>query len=264
MFAVERIRLIKELLTDKKHIDVSTLSSLLNVSEVTIRRDLEKLENQGFLTRTHGGAVINDTSVYEDIPYDSNAEEDPLLQYRSEISDIAVQLIEDNDVILLSPGPTNLQIAKKLSSKRNVTILTNDLNIAGELSSNAGNKVILPGGDLDPVTLNLSGKLTEENIRNFYVNQAFIEVDGVSLARGYTLQDINKTSVVKEMLNISHQKIIVCPYKAFDFIAFSQLAPISIANKVITNPQISDNYKNYFFENNIQLFTAFNTYEGGI
>lgn len=263
MFAVERIRLIKELLTDKKHIDVSTLSSLLNVSEVTIRRDLEKLENQGFLTRTHGGAIINDTSVYEEIPYDNNTE-DPLLQYRNEISDIAVQLIEDNDVILLSPGPSNLQIAKKLSAKRNVTILTNDLSIAGELSNNVGNKVILPGGDLDPSTLTLSGKLTEENIRNFYVNKAFIEVDGVSLARGYTLQDINKTSVVKEMLNISHQKIIVCPYKAFDFIAFSQLAPISMPNKVITNPQIPDNYKNYFFENNIQLFTAFNTYEGGI
>lgn len=263
MFAVERIRLIKELLTDKKHIDVSTLSSILNVSEVTIRRDLEKLENQGFLTRTHGGAVINDTSVYEETPYDTNTE-DPLLQYRNEISDIAVQLIEDNDVILLSPGPTNLQIAKKLSAKRNVTILTNDLSIAGELSNNAGNKVILPGGDLDPSTLTLSGKLTEENIRNFYVNQAFIEVDGVSLARGYTLQDINKASVVKEMLNISHQKIIVCTYKAFDFIAFSQLAPISIPNKVITNPEIPDNYKNYFFENNIQLFTAFNTYEGGI
>lgn len=263
MFAVERIRLIKELLTDKKHIDVSTLSSLLNVSEVTIRRDLEKLENQGFLTRTHGGAVINDTSVYEEIPYENNTE-DPLLQYRNEISDIAVQLIEDNDVILLSPGSTNLQIAKKLSAKRNVTILTNDLNIAGELSNNVGNKVILPGGDLDSSTLTLSGKLTEENIRNFYVNKAFIEVDGVSLARGYTLQDINKASVVKEMLNISHQKIIVCTYKAFDFIAFSQLGPISIPNKVITNPQIPDNYKNYFFENNIQLFTAFNTYEGGI
>ncbi len=263
MFAAERIRLIKELLTDKKHIDVSTLSSLLNVSEVTIRRDLEKLENQGFLTRTHGGAIINDESVAEDTEYDNDFE-DPLVEYRKEISDIAVQLIEDNDVIILSPGPTNLQIAKKLSSKRNVTVLTNDLNIASEISNNIGNKVILPGGDLDPVTLNLFGKLTEENIRKFYVNKAFIEVDGVSLDRGYTLQNIDRTSVVKEMLGISHQKIIVCTYKAFDFIAFSQLAPISIANKLITNPQIPDNYKNYFFENNIQLFTAFNTYEGGI
>lgn len=263
MFAVERIRLIKELLTDKKHIDVSTLSSILNVSEVTIRRDLEKLEGQGFLTRTHGGAVINEHPLEEVQSYDDSLE-DPLIEYRKEISEIAVQLIEDNDVILLSPGPTNLQIAKQLSSKRNVTILTNDLNIAAELSNNVGNKVILPGGDLDSNTLTLSGKLTEENIRKFYVNKAFIEVDGVSLDRGYTLQNIEKASVVKEMLSISHQKIIICTYKAFDFIAFSQLAPISIATKVITNPQIPDKYKNYFFENNIQLFTAFNTYEGGI
>ena len=112
--------------------------------------------------------------------------------------------------------------------------------------------------------MNLFGKLTEENIRKFYVNKAFIEVDGVSLDRGYTLQNIDRTSVVKEMLSISHQKIIICTCKAFEFIAFAQLAPISIANKIITNPQIPDSYKNYFFENSIQLFTAFNTYEGGI
>lgn len=263
MFALERIRLIKKLLIDKKHIDVSTLSSLLNVSEVTVRKDLEKLENEGFLTRTHGGAIINEELTTETSSYNNNIE-DPLVKCRQEISDIAIQLIEDNDVIILSSGLTNLEIAKKLSSKRNVTVLTNDLNIASELSTNIGNKTILPGGDLDPVTLNLFGKLTEENIRKFYVNKAFIEVDGVSLDRGYTLQNNDKTSVIKEMVNISHTKIIVCTYKAFDYIAFSQLAPLSMANKIITNPSIPDDYKDYFFKSNIQLFTAFNTYEGGI
>lgn len=262
MFAPERIRIIKSILHDKKHINVSDLSTMLNVSEVTIRRDLEKLENEGFLTRTHGGAIINeDASSEEDM---SNVEIDAYFQQRIEISQIASHMVEDNDVIILSPGPTNICIARKLLSKKNLTVLTNDLNIASELSSNAGIKVIIPGGDLDASSMTVTGKLTEENIKNFYVSKAFIEMDGVNIERGYTVQHIGRASVIKEMLDISREKIIICTYNCFDSIAFSQIGPLNIADKVITNPQIPDLYKNYYFENSIQLFTAFNSYEGEI
>ena len=133
MFAPERIRIIKGLLIDKRHINVSDLSSMLNVSEVTIRRDLEKLENQDFLTRTHGGAIINNSIASEEENY-TDIYDDPYFKERVEISEIAVHMIEDNDVILLTPGLTNLCIAKKIMSKKNITVLTNDLNIASMLS----------------------------------------------------------------------------------------------------------------------------------
>ena len=263
MFAPERIRIIKGILLDKKHINVSDLSSLLNVSEVTIRRDLEKLESEEFLTRTHGGAIVNDILTSEEENY-TDIEDDPYLQQRIEISEIAIHMIEDNDVILLSPGLTNLCIAKKIINKKNITVLTNDLNIASELSSNSNIKVIITGGDLDSSSMTLSGKLTEENLKNFFVSKAFIEVEGVSAQRGYTVQSMDKASVIKEMINITRETVIVCPYESFDNIAFSQIGPLYIANKVITNPSIPDSYKNYFFENKIQIFTAFNCYEGGL
>jgi DeoR family fructose operon transcriptional repressor len=262
MFAPERIRLIKGLLLDKTHINVSDLSIMLNVSEVTIRRDLEKLERENFLTRTHGGAVINN-----EIPIDEDfveTDDDPFLQQRIEISEIALHMIEDHDVILLSHGPTNLCIAKKLLSKKNITVLTNDLNIASELAANPSIKVIMPGGDLDVNSMTLVGKLTEDNLKNFFVSKAFIEVEGVSSSRGFTVQSIDCASIIKEMIHITNERIIVCPYKCFDYIAFSQIGPLNLANKVITNPSIPDQYKNYFFENKIQLFTAFNSYEGGM
>lgn len=263
MFAPERIRVIKGILVSKKHINVSDLSSLLNVSEVTIRRDLEKLESEHFLTRTHGGAIIveDDPLNYEEYPADG---EDMYMQERIEISNICSHMIEDNDVILLSQGPTNLHIARRILEKKNVTVLTNDLNIASELSSNMSIKVILPGGDLDVSNMTLSGKLTEENIRKFFVSKAFIEVDGVSTMRGFTVQSINSSSVIKEMLNISREKIIICPYNCFDNIAFYQIGPLTIANKIVTNPSVDSEYKKYLFENNIQLFTAFNSYEGDL
>lgn len=263
MFAPERIRIIKGILTDKKHINVSDLSALLSVSEVTIRRDLEKLESENFLQRTHGGAIINEPSYLKEEDF-TDTHDDPYYDHRVEISEIASHMIEENDVILLSPGPTNLCIARKMMNKRNITVLTNDLNIAFELSQNISIKVIIPGGDLDAATMTVMGKLTEENLKNFFVSKAFIEVDGINIQRGYTVQSIERASVIKDMLNISHEIIIVGTYNCFDNIAFSQIGKLSIADKIITNPSIPDLYKNYFFEGNIKLFTAFNSYEGGI
>lgn len=263
MFAPERLRIIKGILLDKKHINVSDLSSMLNVSEVTIRRDLEKLENENFLTRTHGGAIINDNTTLDEDRYE-DADADPYKQQRIEISEIASHMVEDNDVIILSPGITNLYIAKKILNKKNLTVLTNDLNIVSELSSGTTIKIIVPGGDLDVSTMTLTGKLTEENLKNFFVSKAFVEVEGVSTQRGYTVQSMDKASVIKDMLNITKEKIIVCPYTCFDTIAFSQIGPLNLADKVITNPSIPDLYKKYYFESNIQLFTAFNSYEGGM
>ncbi|WP_127836609.1 DeoR/GlpR family DNA-binding transcription regulator [Clostridium prolinivorans] len=263
MFAPERLRIIKKILLDKKHINVSDLSAMLNVSEVTIRRDLEKLENENFLTRTHGGAIINEDNDFTEDNL-NETESDPLIEQRTEISEIAFHMIDDNDVIILSPGITNLYIAKKIINKKNLTVLTNDLNIASEFTANPSTKVIVPGGDLDLSTMTLTGKLTEENLKNFFVSKAFIEVEGVSTQRGYTVQSIDRASVIREMLNITSEKIIVCTYKAFDNIAFSQIGQLNIADKIITNPSIPDLYKKYYFESNIKLYTAFNSYEGGI
>jgi DeoR family transcriptional regulator, fructose operon transcriptional repressor len=263
MFAPERIRIIKKMIKEKRRINVSDLSVFLNVSEVTIRRDLEKLEEQNFLTRTHGGAIINEISQPEEDKV-FTMEEDLYVQQRMEIAEIAYHLVEDNEVIILSSGLTNLYIAKKLLAKKNLTILTNDLNIAYELSINPINKVVIPGGDINPLTMTLSGKLTEENIKSFYVSKAFIEVDGVSFERGYTVQNLETATVLNVMLSITKENIIVCPHNCFDNIAFSQLGPISLSTQIITNPSIPNKYKNYFFENSIKLFTAYSSYEGGI
>jgi len=263
LFAAERTKIIIEILKDKKHINVSDLSNMLNVSEVTIRRDLEKLEKQNLLTRTHGGAILNEIII------NNPQEEEPVVdddcyKKRIEISNIASHMIEDNDVIILSPGRTNLCIAKKILPRRNITVLTNDITIAQTLTLAPNIKVILPGGDLDPSYMALSGRLTEENIRKFFVTKSFIEVDGVTIERGYTVQNIELAAILKEMTKISHETIMVCPDTSFSKNAFSHVAEIKMADKIITNPGIPDSYKNYFFENNIQLFTTFNSFEGNI
>lgn len=266
MFASERIRIIKKLLLDKRHVDVANLSSMFDVSEVTVRRDLEKLEKENFLVRTHGGAFLNDDYIKETAEETEETLDeilkDPLYDEKNEISSIAVSMIENDDIILLSPGNINLLIARKLLQHTDLTVLTTDFRIATELSANPHIKVILPGGDLDPKTLTLSGKLTEETILKLFVNKAFIEVDGVSFQRGFTISSIDKASIIREMSKISNELIFLCAFTAFNHISFAQIGSLQMPQKMITNSNIPDEYKKYLFENNIPLFTSFEDHGG--
>lgn len=145
MLAAERIRKIKQILVEYKRADVSNLSSLLSVSDVTIRKDLERLENEGFLTRTHGGAVINENSPSDNL---YNILDIPEIEHKQMIGLIAAQIVNNNEAIFIGPGTTCLQIAKNLKDKKNLTVVTNNVSAALSLSDVSGVRVILTGGDM--------------------------------------------------------------------------------------------------------------------
>lgn len=257
MFAAERLRIIRSYLIEKKKAGVSEISRMLGVSEVTIRRDLETLDEEGFLTRTHGGAVLNGEENQEPA---SLAENDPEQEQRNEIGEIAVCLVNDGDTLLLGPGRTNLAIARRLNRRRNLVVLTNDLRIASELANSPTNRVIVPGGDLDPQTLSLNGPLTLGGIRQYYVSKAFLEVDGVDSERGFTLKVPLQLEVMQAMMQVAREKVFVALPSAFGQISFSQLAPLQSATAVVTHPDASDAYKRRLFEQNITLYASFSVY----
>lgn len=260
MFAIERIRIIKNYILNNQQAEVSTLSSMLNVSEVTIRRDLEKLESEGFLTRTHGGAVLN--SKDDDIA--------PLLEGHNatdyqEIADIAVQLIKDGDIIMLTNGIINLYIAKKLGNKNNITILTNDITIATELASNKSVKVVLLGGNVDYRYNAVFGTLTNNNLKQFYVSKLFIEIDGMSSDLDLTVSSIDMASLIQEAAVNASQKILLLTADAFERNSFYRVGKANqIAELMITNSRIKDEYKNLLLNSNIQLFTSIDAFEGKV
>jgi len=260
MFASERIRMIKNILSDKRYCDVAALSAILNVSEVTIRRDLEKLESDGFLVRTYGGAYLKE-EIEETTEIENENHTPSNDETWSELAMLAGKLILENEVILLSQGPANRAIARNIQSKRNLTILTNDLIIAAEFASCIGIKVILPGGDLDLSQMCLTGKLTEEYISRFNVDKIFIEVQGASIQRGYTVRNTEQASLLKEMMNIANEKIVICQADVFNSNTLMQIGPLSIADKVITQPQIPEDYKAYYYTHNIPLFTTLDVVE---
>lgn len=258
MFAAERLRIIRSYILDRKKATVLEISRMLNVSEVTIRRDLERLDEEGFLIRTHGGALMSGEENLDALA--SSGETDQEREQRNEISEIAIYLVEEGDTLLLSPGKTNLVIARKLHRRKNLVVLTNDIMIAAELANHPSARVIVPGGDLDPLTRSVNGPLALHGLRQYYVAKAFIEVDGIHLQRGFTLKHPLQLETIQEMMRVSREKIFVGMPSAFNQISFSQLGPLTSASAVVTHPNVPDEYKRQLFEHNITLYASFSAY----
>ncbi len=252
MFAIERQNKIKEILFKEKRVDVVELSNLFSVTEVTIRRDLDKLQREGFLIKTYGGAVLNEDIIASS----SNIEIEGISEEKKMIGKIASQLVEDEDAIFLSPGTTSLEIAKNIKDKR-ITIVTNDLLIGYELKDKVGIKVIVTGGDLIQSTSTLVGGFALEALKGININKAFIGVKGVSFESGYTLGSYEEVMVMQAVRKISNDIIIVADYTKFNNTAFAKLGDLSVASKVVTNKQVPSEYKRYYFEQGIKLYTAF-------
>ncbi len=257
MFAEQRYEKIKEVLLQYKHAEVSSLSSILSVSEATIRRDLEKLEQQGFLKRTHGGAVLENEQMLEPILLQEDTKKSDEMNY---IAKIASQLIEDNEIIIIGTGMIGLYVARHLSNKKDITIVTNNNRIATELSNNKEIKVILTGGETvckDGEVFTI-GEFTLNMLEDIHVSKAFLSVRGIDLNFGYTTNDMAEALVWKKMKEVADETIILSEAEAFDKKGFVKLAPIDSVSKIVTSSQVDDKYKNYYFEKGIPIYTSYN------
>jgi DeoR family transcriptional regulator, fructose operon transcriptional repressor len=262
MFAVERINIVKSYLRERGKLDVHSMSEMLSVSEVTVRRDLEKLEAEGFLTRMHGGALINEDEQ-RSRPSDLSAESKKEEEDREEIARVAFLMVKDGDVIMLTNGPIARRIARKVSERGNVTVLTNDIDVALEVSSQAGNRAVLLGGSPDPECRAVFGSLAQAYVQKFFVNKLFFEADGVSEQLQLTVSSQEKAALIKEALAGAEDKIVLCEAARFSHNAFYRLGPLSLADKVITNTSVPEAFKTRIFAEDIQLFTSVNAFEGG-
>ncbi|MDU4311729.1 MAG: DeoR/GlpR family DNA-binding transcription regulator [Klebsiella michiganensis] len=143
MFAEERQEKLLSILREKRKVAVSEMCDVFNVSGATIRADLRQLEEEGLLTRTHGGAVLRTRASFEQA---SDAREIVNLSAKERIGQRAAALVEDGDIIVLDTGTTTLHIARNIRDRQNVTVVTNDYQIARELEASPSIQTILLGG----------------------------------------------------------------------------------------------------------------------
>ena len=255
MFGTQRLQKIREIVLEQEIVDVSSLSEGLNVSEVTIRRDLDKLGKECFITKTYGGAVLN-----KDFKIDRGPMSKSIIDSNDEIqliSEIVLQMIEGDESVFFGGGPIGRQVAKSLNDKKKLMVITNDLFIATELYNNPNVKVTLTGGELVPSSGIMVGPCVLRMLKEIYINKAFIEVKGVDLKFGYSMESYDEIEIVKEILNISKEVIALANFSKFNTVGFTKLGDLSLFKKVVSNKEISEDYKKYYYENYIKLFTTY-------
>ncbi|WP_304226576.1 DeoR/GlpR family DNA-binding transcription regulator [Gracilinema caldarium] len=257
MFALERHRLIRNYLLEHKQVDVRTLTELFAVSEVTIRRDLEKLEEDRFLVRTHGGAILVETP--------KETQYKPALQQSLttlEIGQTAARLIQPSDTILLLSGIQCDAIVQAVQQITPLVVLTNDLSIAMELGKQKNKQVVLLGGELSQNETAVYGALTLDDMQRFHVNKMFVTVDGFSDRLELSVSSQEKALLIREARNNAEKLIILCSADQFGRHAFYSFGTAQSGDTVITDRTISDNMKQKLFEANLCLFTTVDIYEG--
>lgn len=237
MLAASRKQEIRKIILKDKSVKVSEISKLFNVSEETIRRDLESLENEGVLERNYGGAIIveNNVPVHPlSVRYCENINEKKLIGKK------AAELIRDGDIIIFDAGSTTLQIAKNIRSDKHLTVVTNDLNIAYELKNKSNAGVFVTGGKVSHDTMALQGPGTVKSIEGYNADITFLATSGITLKKGFTTSDIFASEVKKAMIRSAKKVVVVCDTSKIGRNALTTFAGISEASEIILAGKIGE------------------------
>lgn len=251
MFAEERQAKIAELLKEQSSIKVNELSTIFNVSESTIRRDLQDMEERGLLTRTHGGAVGVEKTNFEPT---FREKEDEKLDEKSKIGEIASAMIEDGDTIILDSGTTTLEMARRIQAK-NITVITNSIDIASELSNKENIELIVTGGTLRITTRAMVGHITEATLKNFRVDKAFVGANGISIEEGITTPNLAEAQTKKSMMNVANKVIVVADSSKFNKVCFSVICPIRAVNAIVTSGDLDSDIMKNFEDVGVEIIT---------
>lgn len=237
MLAEDRYRKIKELLKKDGSVRVTVLTELFGVSTETVRRDLEYLEKEGVLRRVHGGAIQDIIDTHEFRFQDRTR----LYQKNKlEIAELACRFVEEESSVALDVSTTNLEIARLLKQRfHRLTILTNSLDIASELTDAENFTVILTGGILHHSERSLVGDTCNSHIRQYHVNTCFISASGISLNSGITDVGFGEVGAKKQMIDIAQKVIVVCNHSRFDIVSLLKVCDLMRIDCILTDSGLS-------------------------
>ncbi|CAM4374101.1 DeoR/GlpR family DNA-binding transcription regulator [Paenibacillus tarimensis] len=252
MLVAERYELIVQLVNDRGSIRVSELSELCQVTEETIRRDLDRLEQAGKLRRSHGGAVsVKDQQP--EIPYFereiTHAEE------KRRIAEEAIRQIEPRERILLDASSTAWYMASIMPDLP-LTVLTNSIKVAMELSGKEKIEVISTGGILAQRSLSFIGPLAERSLDAYHVDKAFLSCKGVHLERGVSESNELQARVKQKMFGMADKVFLLVDSSKFGVQAFTHVADLSQVNTVITDSGADEEACNILRKRSIHVKTT--------
>lgn len=250
MLIDERRQHILLVVQNEGRVLVGELSDKLGISQITIRKDLDYLQSKGLIARTHGGAL----------PVNSGALFDPSLKEKQKqhshekqrIADAAVKMIKEGQCIMLDSGTTTTAIAQALKRFSRLTVITNAVNIAAELTG-TDFEVILTGGTLRKNSFSLVGPLAEDMLEEMHADILFLGVDGFDVETGVTTPNVLESRVNRAMVKAAKKVVAVCDATKFGRRSLSRIISPTAIHHVITDKNVSPGIVESLTNLNIQV-----------
>jgi len=256
LIPAQRRERIQEYLTIHKVARLADMSKMLNASEATIRRDLEKLEETGFLERTHGGAVLSHRLSREP-EYHRRLLDFP--DAKRLIGQLAATLIEDGDVVFINGGTTTTEIIRHIRPNADITVITNNLFAALEIGI-IGFELILLGGVYQPVSLSVDGIFSINNLKQVYADKTFIGIDGISLKYGCTFPTSAEAEVVRTMMGRTRGPVyIVADHSKWGTVSNYEVANIEKIQSLITDDAFDKTARESLSAQSVEVLIAGNS-----
>ncbi|MBP1677308.1 MAG: alkaline phosphatase [Bacteroidetes bacterium] len=244
---------ILELIREDGHAKVTNLSRIFKVTEVTIRQDLESIEKDGFIIREHGGAYLKDIDMNVrnfELQNKDNMAEKQLIARK------ALEFIQDGDTIILDSGSTTTEMAKLISGYRNLTIITNALNIAIILGAQTGINVVVTGGEFKAPTISLTGQKAADFFQNLHVDKLFLATAGIALKSGLTYPGISDICVKRAMIESADVTYLVADSTKIGKSSFASLGALSLIDYLITDSKIKPDDIEWLKSHDVQFVIA--------
>ncbi len=250
MLPIERKNeILSKLMIDGKVI-VSDLAEFYSVTEETIRRDLEKLEREGFAKKTYGGAVKSDNMTAE-LPY--TVRKLTNVSAKKYIAEKIGNLIQDGDSILLDSSTTALFTVKSIFNKHNLTLITNSVEILLDLPANNDWRVISTGGTYHQDSMSFFSPSAAECVNNYHVDIAVMSCKGLDIYKGVTDTRENNANLKKAFIRNAKKVILAVDSTKFDKISFVKICDLDNIDVVVTDVTPSSDFIKEFEKNNIEL-----------
>lgn len=250
MLAIERRNAILAKLNAQGKVIVTDLSREFDVTEETIRRDLEKLDNEGLAKKTYGGAVVNQ-NLNIDLPF--NVRKRANVELKQKIAEKIAEMIHDGDYIMLDASSTAIYVTKCIADRKNITLITNSVEIMLELADKSDWNILSTGGSLKKGALSLVGASAERMIRGFHVDLAVCSSKGIDLNMGVTDSNEKDSEIKRAIFGAANRKILAVDSTKFDKISFVHVCDMADIDVVVTDSQPSERWIEHFKDKDIEL-----------
>lgn len=248
----ERLGEILDRVVENGSADVGALADEFGVSAATIRRDLQALHGQGLVRRTHGGALPKPAGLEMPIGYKASRQ----LKQKRAIGQAAATLVQDGEVVGLTGGTTATEVARALADRRDLTVVTNALNIAAELVARPNIRLVVVGGNARHASYELVGPAAEAMIGQYHLDFAFVGTDGFTATDGCTTHDEMEAHTDLAFIRQAARTVVIADSSKIGKVTFARICGPDVVDTLVTDDGIDPVVRNALEAANIEVITA--------